>query len=560
MQPEQVPAAPSANAGGLGGNVTRIFVVLNTVARYRLLALLPGHPLSWPLRALLWLLPARWLPAPPVPVAARLRLALQELGPIFIKLGQLLATRRDLFDDDVCDELAKLQDRVAPFPDAVAKAQIAQELGRPLHEVFAHVGSTPLAAASVAQVYAAQLLDGSEVVIKLLRPGIAAAIDADLAVMRLLARWLEAISADARLLQPARVVEQYADTIHAEIDLRREAQNSERMRLAFEHSALLYIPRMHLQLVSERMLVMDRMHGVPVTDVETLDALGIDRRTLAVRGVEIFFTQVFRDNFFHADMHPGNIFVSREQVQSPQYIAIDCAIAGTLSRQDQLLLARLTLALIQRDWPRLVRLVDDNGWLPAGTDLAAFARDVELIAAPVMDRPIAEVEFAPTVLKLFALARHYHVAAPVQFMLLIKTLAHIEGLGRRLYPQLDIWGIGRPLLEEWLYTQFSPKNVAMDFARAAPDWLASLPDLPRHLDEALRALRNSERRDTQLRADMAAREQRLLSGMVQTGAGSALLLGGILLAGFNGHAAGAWLAAAGSSLLALTLFRTAGNR
>jgi ubiquinone biosynthesis protein len=535
-------------------NAARILVVLNTVARYRLLSLLPGHPLTWPLRALLWLFPARWLPAPAAPEAARLRLALQDLGPVFVKLGQLLATRRDLFDDAVCDELAKLQDQVAPFADDMARAAMARELGRPVSEIFARVDATPLAAASVAQVYGAQLADGREVVIKLLRPGIREAIDADLGVMRMLSAWLESAWADARLFQPSRVVEQYAETIHAEIDLRREVQNSERMRLAFEHSPLLHIPRMHTALATQGLLVMDRMNGIPVTDVTAIDALGIDRRTLAVRGVEIFFTQVFRENFFHADMHPGNIFVSREHPQSPQYIAIDCAIAGSLSRADQLLLARLTLALIQRDWRRLVRLVDDNGWLPAGTDLDTFARDVENIAAPVMDRPIAEVAFAPTVLKLFALARQYHVAAPVQFMLLIKTLAHIEGLGRRLYPQLDIWGIGRPMLEEWLYAQFSPQAVAKDIARAAPDWLAALPDLPRHLDEAFRALRNTERREARLRNEQVTREKRLLRVIALTGTGSALLLSGLLLAGINAHVAGPWLAAAGGALLAVTVF------
>lgn len=528
------------------GELRRILYVLNTVARYRLLALLPGHPLVWLLRGLLWLLPGRWLPAPAAPEAARLRLALEQLGPIFVKLGQLLATRRDLFADDVCDELAKLQDQVAPFPDAIAHRLIAERLGVDPHTVFAQIDATPLASASLAQVYAARLREGDrDVVIKLLRPGIEAAIEADLAVMRRMARLLERISADARLLQPMRVVEQYADTIHAEIDLRQEAQNSERMRVAFEHSPLLYVPRMHLPLVRQQLLVQDRMYGVPVTDVATLDALGIDRRQIAERGVEIFFTQVFRENFFHADMHPGNIFVSREHPQTPQYVAIDCAIAGSLSRADQLLLARLTLALIQRDWPRLVRLVDNDGWLPAGTDLAAFARDVETIAAPVMDRPIAEVAFAPTVLKLFALARQYHITAPVQLMLLIKTLAHIEGLGRRLYPQLDIWRLGRPLLEEWLYAQFSPQAVAKDLLRAAPDLLAALPELPQYLTEALHALRDSGRREAQRRRDDAAREYRQRRSIVLAATGAALAAAGLLLAGINGHPASPWLTGAG---------------
>ncbi|MFZ5724478.1 MAG: AarF/UbiB family protein [Pseudomonadota bacterium] len=532
------------------GELRRILTVLNTVARYRLLALLPGHPLLWPARALLWLFPARWLPAPDVPEAARLRHALEALGPIFVKLGQLLATRRDLFDDAICDELAKLQDQVAPFADDVAHRLIAARLGSNPRETFAHIDATPLASASLAQVYGAQLVAGNrEVVIKLLRPGVRTAIEADLAVMRRLAALLERWWSDARLFRPSRIVEQYADTIHAEIDLRREAQNSERMRVAFEHSPLLYVPRMHMELVREELLVQDRMYGIPVTDVAALDAAGIDRRRIAERGMEIFFTQVFRENFFHADMHPGNIFVSREHPESPQYVAVDCAIAGSLTRSDQLLLARLALSLIQRDWKRLVRLVDDDGWLPAGTDLDAFARDVETIVAPVMDRPIAEVEFAPTVLKMFSLARHYHIAAPVQFMLLIKTLAHVEGLGRRLYPQLDIWRLGRPLLEEWLYAQFSPQNLARDFARAAPDMLAALPDLPRHLDEAFRALRDTARRENLRRAEDDAREQRLRRAVALAAGGSALFVSGVLLSGLGGQPAGVWLAAGGAVML-----------
>jgi ubiquinone biosynthesis protein len=531
----------------------RILVVLDTVARYRLLSLLPGHPLLWPARALLWLLPGRWLPAPAAPAApeaARLRLALQELGPVFVKLGQLLATRRDLFDDAVCDELAKLQDQVAPFPDDIAHALIARELGRPINEVFAQVDAQPLAAASVAQVYGATRSDGRAVVIKLLRPGIAQAIDRDLAVMAALARWLERAWDDARFFQPSRVVRQYADTIHAEIDLTREAHNSERMRKAFEGSSLLHIPPMHMELVTPHMLVMDRMHGIPVTDIARLDALGIDRRRLAERGVEIFFTQVFRDNFFHADMHPGNIFVSAEQVALPQYIAIDCAIAGALTREDQLLLARITLSLIRRDFRRLIRLIDDAGWLPPGTDLVALETEVREIALAVLDRPISEVAFAPTVLRLFAMARAHHITAPVQFMLLIKTLVHIEGLGRRLYPQLDIWTLGRPLLEEWLYAQFSPAAAARNLAEAAPDWLAALPDLPRRIEDAFAVLHEWPRRERALRAAQDAQAQRLRRTVVLTGIGSALLLSGLLLTGLVAHAAGPWLAAGGAVMLA----------
>lgn len=538
----------------------RLFTVLNTVARYRLLALLPGHPLVLPARLLLWLLPARWLPAPDVPEAARLRYALQSLGPIFIKLGQLLATRRDLFDDAVCDELAKLQDQVAPFPDAIAHRLLAERLGRDPRAVFAQIDATPLAAASLAQVYGAKLRADAQgverdVVIKLLRPDVRTAIEADLAVMRRMAGLLERLWSDAKLFRPSRVVEQYADTIHAEIDLRQEAKNSERMRIAFEHSPLLYLPRMHLDLVREEMLVQDRMYGIPVTDVAALDAAGIDRRVIAERGMEIFFIQVFRENFFHADMHPGNIFVSRDNPQSPQYVSIDCAIAGSLTRSDQLLLARLALALIQRDWTRLVRLVNDAGWLPADTDLDAFARDIAIVVAPVMDRPIAEVAFAPTVLKTFALARNYHITAPVHFMLLIKTLAHVEGLGRRLYPQLDIWRLGRPLLEEWLYAQFSPQQLWRDFSHSAPDMVAALPDLPRHLDEAFRALRDTARRDNLRRAEDTAREQRLLRAIALAGTGAALLVSGVLLAGLAAQPAGAWLAAAGAVILASTFLR-----
>jgi ubiquinone biosynthesis protein len=388
------------------------------------------------------------------------------------------------------------------------------------------------------------------VVIKLLRPGIAQANDRDLAVMAALARWLERAWDDARFFQPSRVVRQYADTIHAEIDLTREAHNSERMRKAFEGSSPLHIPPMHMELVTPHMLVMDRMHGIPVTDTARLDALGIDRKRLAERGVEIFFTQVFRDNFFHADMHPGNIFVSAEQVALPQYIAIDCAIAGALTREDQLLLARITLSLIRRDFRRLIRLIDDAGWLPPGTDLVALETEVREIALAVLDRPISEVAFAPTVLRLFAMARAHHITAPVQFMLLIKTLVHIEGLGRRLYPQLDIWTLGRPLLEEWLYAQFSPAAAARNLAEAAPDWLAALPDLPRRIEDAFAVLHEWPRRERALRAAQDAQAQRLRRTVVLTGIGSALLLSGLLLTGLVAHAAGPWLAAGGAVMLA----------
>lgn len=536
-------------------NAGRILHVLNTVARYRLLALLPGHPLVWPARALLWLFPARWLPAPTAPAAARLRLALEELGPIFIKLGQLLATRRDLFDDAVCDELAKLQDQVAPFPDSIAHAMIARALGTPVPEAFTRIEATPLAAASVAQVYAAQLVDGTDVVIKLLRPGIAAAIEADLSVMRMLAGVLESTWPEARLFRPAHIVAQYADTIHAEIDLRREAQNSERMRLAFERSPLLYVPRMHMHLVRETMLVMDRMHGIPVTDTAAIDALGIDRRLLATRGVEIFFTQVFRDNFFHADMHPGNVYVETGNPSDPRFIGLDCAIVGSLPTDDQLTIAQIALSLIQRDFSQLIRIAAQAGWVPAGAPMDLLIQEVRRLVEPVLSKPIDQVQLAPILAGLLELARTHELQIPPQFVLLLKTLIHVEGLGRDLYPQLDIWSLAQPLLKQWLQDRIGPRALLRRITEDTPILLAGLPEMPQLIFDALTQMRQTGQWQSRQLAELKLLQRQLRDGRRQDFlAWAGIIAGtGVALAAGNGMLVLAGALPLGLGLIGLSL-------
>ena len=441
--------------------VRRLLRIQRVVIRYRLDDLLFDLPLPWWLMALRHVMPWRWLPRKPLDLSrgARLRLALQDLGPIFIKFGQLLSTRRDLLPEDIADELMKLQDRVPPFDPQKAVALIEEQLGAKISEVFSRFDVEPLASASVAQVHAAKLKSGEEVVVKVVRPGLKPIIAQDLAWLFLIARGAERVSADARLLHPVEVVNDYEKTIYDELDLLREAANASQLKRNFEGSDMMYVPQVYWDWCRPKVLVMERIYGIQVTDLATLADQRTDMKMLAERGVEIFFTQVFRDSFFHADMHPGNIFVSTVKPWSPQYIAIDCGIVGSLTPEDQDYLARNLFAFFKRDYRRVAQLHIDSGWVPAHTKLNEFEAAIRTVCEPIFEKPLKDISFGQVLMRLFQTARRFNMEVQPQLVLLQKTLLNIEGLGRQLYPDLDLWSTAQPFLERWMRERVSPKTL-----------------------------------------------------------------------------------------------------
>ncbi|MFY1666263.1 ubiquinone biosynthesis regulatory protein kinase UbiB [Pseudomonas sp. Pseu.R1] len=441
--------------------VRRLFRIQRVVIRYRLDDLLFALPLPWWLLAVRFVLPWRWIPRRPSELSrgARLRLALQDLGPIFIKFGQLLSTRRDLLPEDIADELMLLQDRVPPFESEKAIALIESQLGAKINNVFSRFDVEPLASASVAQVHAARLKTGEEVVVKVVRPGLKPVIGSDLAWLFILARIAERVSADARLLHPVDVVADYEKTIYDELDLLREAANSSQLRRNFEGSTMLYVPQVYWDWCRPKVLVMERIYGVQVTDLATLADQRTDMKKLAERGVELFFTQVFRDSFFHADMHPGNIFVSTVSPWDPQYIAIDCGIVGSLTPEDQDYLARNLFAFFKRDYRRVAQLHIDSGWVPAETKLNEFEAAIRTVCEPIFEKPLKDISFGQVLMRLFQTARRFNMEVQPQLVLLQKTLLNIEGLGRQLYPELDLWTTAQPFLERWMRERVSPRTL-----------------------------------------------------------------------------------------------------
>jgi len=441
--------------------VRRLFRIQRVVIRYRLDDLLFALPLPWWMMALRYVMPWRLIPRKisELPRGARLRLALQDLGPIFIKFGQILSTRRDLLPEDIADELMLLQDRVPPFDPQVAIKLIEEQLGAKISDVFSRFDVTPLASASVAQVHSARLKSGEEVVVKVVRPGLKPIISQDLAWLFILARTAERMSADARLLHPVDVVADYEKTIYDELDLLREAANSSQLRRNFEGSDLLYVPQVYWDWCRPKVLVMERIYGIQVNDLATLADQRTDMKLLAERGVEIFFTQVFRDSFFHADMHPGNIFVSTVSPWSPQYIAIDCGIVGSLTPEDQDYLARNLFAFFKRDYRRVAQLHIDSGWVPAETKLNEFEAAIRTVCEPIFEKPLKDISFGQVLMRLFQTARRFNMEVQPQLVLLQKTLLNIEGLGRQLYPELDLWSTAQPFLERWMRERVSPKTL-----------------------------------------------------------------------------------------------------
>lgn len=457
----------------------------------------------------------------PEPRAVRLRKALESLGPIFVKFGQMLSTRRDLLPPDLADELALLQDRVPPFPTAQALDLLEGFYGKPIDEVFRDFERTPVASASVAQVHLARLPDGTEVAVKVLRPGIDRVIEHDLALLEAAAMLLEKIWPEGRRLKPREVVAEFNKYLHDELDLMREAANCSQLRRNFKDSALLIVPEVYWDWCGSRVMVMERMHGVPISQTPALLAQGNDLKALSREGVEIFFTQVFRDGFFHADMHPGNIFVHRDG----RYIALDFGIMGTLNEVDKSYLAQNFLAFFQRDYKRVAMAHIEAGWVPAKTRVDEFEAAIRTVCEPIFDKPLKDISFGKTLLRLFQTARRFEMEVQPQLVLLQKTLLNIEGLGRQLDPELDLWTTAKPFLERWMDERMGWRALVHGVKAEAPAWASTLPQLPRLVHHAL-ADAGKQRTLHQQRLDKLAAGQRLQGRMLALiGVMAAALLG-----------------------------------
>jgi ubiquinone biosynthesis protein len=466
-----------------------------------------------PIHFLAALSPYYWLRRRNEPRGVRIRKTLEDLGPIYVKFGQALSTRKDLLPDDIADELVKLQDRVPPFPNEVAWRIIEQELGMTIGEAFADFDPTPLASASVAQVHTAVLHTGEQVVVKVLRPDIEDRIHSDIALLYELARFAERFWSDARRLRPLEVVAEFEKTTLDELDLIREAANAAKLRRNFENSDIIYVPEIHWPLSRQKVMVMERIQGIPVGEIEQLKAGGADFKLLAERGVEIFFTQVFRDNFFHADMHPGNIFVDLPA----KYIAVDFGIVGSLSLSDQHYLAENFLAFFNRDYRKVAKMHVESGWVPSSTRIEEFESAIRGVCEPIFEKPLRDISFGQLLLRLFQTARRFDMHVQPQLVLLQKTLLNIEGLGRQLYPELDLWQTAKPFLEKWFQERMGPKAKLNQLMAHFPELAQQLPEVPallyKALDNAAYAKQTSEaqtRELAELRKQMDANHQTTL--------------------------------------------------
>jgi ubiquinone biosynthesis protein len=487
----------------------RLFTIYRTAVRYQLQTLLTDVPqaawLGWLLRAPL----AKHPELAQLSRGKRLRLALQELGPIFIKFGQLLSTRRDLVPLDIADELALLQDQVAPFPGPDALRLIEQALGKPLDALFKHVSPEPLASASIAQVHTAQLQSGEDVVIKVVRPGIDAIIADDVALLHSIAALVDTRVAGAKRLRLREVVSDYEHVIFDELNLLGEAANTSQLARNFKDSPLLYVPKVYWDYCRSNVLVMERIYGIPVSQIDELRAAGINIKRLAETGVQVFFTQVFQHSFFHADMHPGNVFVSREHKENPQYIALDCAIIGSLSKADQHYLARNLLAIFQQDYRRVAELHVESGWVPADTPIHAFEATMRSVCEPIFQKPIGDISFGQLLLQLFRTASRFNMEIQPSLVLLQKTLLNVEGLGKQLYPELDLWQTALPFLEKWQKQRLSPLSNLRLIKEKLPEWIEQAPEVPELLLKALQSAPNKQAEMTALQTRLAATEASL---------------------------------------------------
>jgi ubiquinone biosynthesis protein len=456
--------------------IARMIGIQRVLMKYGLDEFIKETHLLRPLRFFFYILPRRRDTS--APLGERIRLALEELGPIFVKFGQAISTRRDLLPPDIADELAKLQDEVPPFPAEQAVEILDAAYGKPVDDVFERFDVEPFAAASIAQVHTAQLPGGQEVIVKLLRPGVLEQIERDLDVLRMIAGLAARYWEHGKRLRPLEVVAEYEQTIIDELDLMREAANTAQLKRNFTGSDMLYVPDVYWDYCRPEVLVQERIFGIPISDMEALRAAGTNIQVLAENGVEIFFTQVFRHNFFHADMHPGNIFVIVTNPEKPKYAAVDFGIVGTLSPEDQKYLAGNFLAFFDRDYHKIAKLHIDSGWVPEGTRIDQLESAVRTVCEPIFNKPLSEISFAQVLIRLFRVAQRFNVEIQPQLILLQKTLFNIEGLGRELYPELDLWKTAHPVLKRWMGEQVGPRAILGDLRENLPQLRSILKELP----------------------------------------------------------------------------------
>ena len=471
-------------------HISRLLELWRIAAHYRLDTLVPAEELPEKARHVLALIrmhPAAWS-SKERKNPLKLKQAIEDMGPLAIKLGQLLSTRRDLIPPELLQQLVLLQDQVKPFDSNVAKVRIQQALKADVSTLFSRFDEQPLAAASIAQVHTAALHDGREVVVKVTRPDIRRQILQDFEILTWLGASLEKRLEAARAFHLSEIIQNYRQVILNELDLSLEADNTRRMRHYFTGSSMMYVPEVYMD--SPEVMVAERITGVPISDIATFDKLGMNRAQLAERGLTIFFTQVFRDNFFHADMHPGNIFVETINPSNPRFIALDCAIMGELSKHDQMTVARMLLAVMNSDFMQLILVVHQAGWIPPGTDQDALAREMRRTVGPMVSKPMNELDFAGILLQVMDIARRFHLEIPPQLMLLLKTLVHVEGLGTDLYPELDIWKLAKPILTEWIKAQMNPQKNLKELGQKIPDLLLGAQDFPTLLIDSLNGLKN----------------------------------------------------------------------
>lgn len=496
---------------------SRLYKILTVFRAYRLNELLPIHRSSkwfrFLLMCLFWVRPKAKHQA----IGERLRQALQELGPVWIKFGQMISTRRDVLPQHIADALAKLQDQVAPFNGQLAKKIIESALGQSIDYYFSDFNETPLASASIAQVHTAILKrSAAEIVIKVLRPNILPVIQADIALMYWVAKQLTKRIKSGEKLRAIEIVHGYEQTLLKELDLQQEAYNTAKLRANFINNDILYIPYVYQDLCRKNILVEERIKGVPIADIDQLKQKNVNMKLLAERGVQAFFTQVFRDNFFHADMHPGNIFVDITEPQNPRYIGIDCAIVGILSYDDQRYLAENFLAFFNRDYRKIAETYILSGWVPESTDVVALEMAMRNVCEPAFAKPLVEISFSQILFELFQVARQFEMDIQPQLTLLEKTLFYIEGIGRQLYPELDLWQTAKPFLEKWYENKYSAKKLLQQIWSSLPQWRTILPELPEKLTDYERTTKRITNQLKQLNDELqhSKQRQRYLLGMI----------------------------------------------